>query len=49
MNKACDLLKNTDTLIGDIALHVGYENQLNFSRAFKKTFGISPREWRKRN
>lgn len=49
MNKACDLLKNTDIPVGDIALHVGYENQLNFSRAFKNAFGISPREWRKLN
>lgn len=49
INTACDLLKNTDLSIGDISAQVGYENQLHFSRAFKKITGIAPREWRKKN
>lgn len=49
MNMACDMLKNTDLSIGTISAQVGYENQLHFSRAFKKVMGISPREWKKRN
>lgn len=49
MNKACDLLRSTSLSIGDISLQVGYENQLHFSRAFKNTLSISPREWKKQN
>lgn len=47
MTKATELLKLTDFSISDIGNAVGYPNQLHFSRAFKNTFGISPREWRK--
>lgn len=46
MSKACELLKLTDLAIKDISLAVGYVNQLHFSRAFKNTYGISPRQWR---
>ena len=49
INSACDLLRNTELSIGDISIQVGYENQLHFSRAFKKVMGIAPREWKKRN
>lgn len=48
MNLACDLLKNTALSIASVALEVGYENQLHFSRAFKKAIGVAPREYRKR-
>lgn len=46
MVKATELLKLTSLSIGDISSAVGYENQLHFSRAFKKIYGVSPREWR---
>lgn len=49
MVKATELLKLTSLSIADIGSAVGYENQLHFSRAFKKIYGVSPREWRKRN
>lgn len=49
MLKAIELLKLTRLSIGDIGLAVGYENQLHFSRAFKKIYNISPREWRNKN
>ena len=49
MTKAAELLKLTDLMIGDISNAVGYPSQLHFSRAFKKTYGISPREWRAEN
>ena len=42
LSKAADLIRN-------IALSCGYPNQLHFSRAFKKRYGVSPREWRKQN
>ena len=49
MIKATALLRLTKMSIGDISKAVGYENQLHFSRAFKKIYNISPREWRNIN
>lgn len=49
MTKAAELLKLTDLTIGDISNAVGYPSQLHFSRAFKKIYGIPPREWRMEN
>lgn len=49
MIKATELLKLTTFSIGDVSKAVGYENQLHFSRAFKKIYGVSPREWRNQN
>ncbi len=46
MTKATELLKLTRLSIGDIGNAVGYPNQLHFSRAFKNTYGVSPRQWR---
>lgn len=45
MTKATELLKLTSLSIAE----VGYSNQLHFSRAFKKNYGISPRQWRNEN
>lgn len=49
MTKAAELLKLTNLTIKDISNAVGYPSQLHFSRAFKNTFGIPPREWRIQN
>lgn len=46
MAKAIELLKETKMPIGEISSAVGYNDQLHFSRAFKNTYGISPRRWR---
>lgn len=46
MTKATELLKLTRLSIADIGQAVGYQNQLHFSRAFKKVYGVSPRQWR---
>lgn len=46
MTKAAELLKLTTLSIADVGNAVGYENQLHFSRAFKNTYGVSPRQWR---
>lgn len=47
--KAADMLKLTNDSIGEISAKCGYPNQLHFSRAFKKRYDMSPREWRTQN
>jgi AraC-like DNA-binding protein len=49
INKSCELMKITDHTITEISYMVGYQNQFNFSRAFKRIIGQSPREWRNGN
>ena len=49
LSKAADQLKGTENTIGAIATQCGYPNQLHFTRAFHKRYGLSPREWRKEN
>lgn len=49
LSRAADLMKSSGLSIGDIAVRCGYPNQLHFSRAFKKRYGASPREWRAQN
>lgn len=48
LQKAKELLRMTDKKVYDIALEVGYTNVQYFYRVFKKEFGISPDEFRKR-
>lgn len=49
MKAACRYLAMGAAPIGVISRSVGYPNQLHFSRAFRKVFGIPPREWQKQN
>ena len=49
MIKAAEMLAMTKRPVNEIGASVGYDNQLHFSRAFKNVYGVSPREWRKRN
>jgi Response regulator containing CheY-like receiver domain and AraC-type DNA-binding domain len=49
MQKALELLNNTDLKIYEIAAAVGYKSQHYFSFAFKHVLGISPIEYRKKN
>ena len=44
---AAELIKTTDDTITAISLEAGFGNFSHFSRAFKRTFGKSPREFRK--
>ena len=46
MIKARELLSASSYNVSEIAAMVGYDNPLYFSRLFKKTAGISPREYR---
>ena len=48
MEKACRLLEETSFRVSEIALMVGYENPLYFSRLFKKNTGDSPSGYRQR-
>lgn len=48
MRHACRLLAETDRHVQDIAECVGYTSSISFSRAFKKTTGLSPGDYRDR-
>ncbi len=48
MQRAAALLLDTTASVEDVASRVGYENSYNFSTAFKRHYGASPREYRKR-
>lgn len=47
LSNAKKLLETTDYSINEIALIVGYENALYFSRLFHKHIGMSPKDYRK--
>lgn len=47
IRQACQLLRETDLPITTIAHSVGYEDNLYFSKAFKKSKGRTPSEYRK--
>jgi len=46
MNKACHLLRETEYQIHDIAANCGFLSISNFNKQFRKTEGISPRDYR---
>jgi ligand-binding sensor protein/AraC-like DNA-binding protein len=46
MNKAKEMLKNTDMLIANIASKLGYYECGYFTKVFKKSEGITPSEYR---
>lgn len=46
MNRAADLLKNTNEKVSVIASEVGYSDPLTFTKMFKRYKGMSPSEWR---
>ena len=46
MNKANELLKNTEFTIGEIAEKVGYKHSQHFSTAFQRNFGFTPSQFR---
>ena len=46
MDKAKELLRNTDMLIKDVGMAVGYEDDRSFRRRFKKYTGITPIQYR---
>ena len=48
INTACALLRETNLSITAISKSVGFENNLYFSKAFKKSKGMSPSEYAKK-
>lgn len=49
INKACELLITTDLPISIIANSLSFDDQLAFSKIFKKNKGCSPLQFRKKN
>ncbi len=47
LQRAADLLKQDAATIVEICYQVGFSEQSTFTRAFKKQFGVSPREYKK--
>lgn len=48
LKRACELLRDTDMLIADVAQAVGYENQQNFTRFFRRHMNMTPNQFRER-
>ena len=46
MHKAANLLVSTSKSVKEVSNSVGYEDQLVFSKAFKKKFGMSPKNYK---
>jgi len=47
IRKAGELLRTTNLSIGEVSAKVGYPNQMNFTRAFKRVTGTTPVKWKK--
>ena len=47
LTKACDLLAQTDLPVSMVSASMSYPDQLAFSKAFHKAYGISPTEYRR--
>lgn len=47
LSKAADMLRNNDYAICDLCYAVGYSDEVHFIRAFKKKYGVPPKQFRK--
>jgi transcriptional regulator GlxA family with amidase domain len=47
INRACDLLTQTDKPVTDVCFETGFNNISNFNRQFRKLCGLSPSEYRR--
>lgn len=47
MERAEELLAETDELVQSIALRVGYANSITFGRVFKRVVGVTPGDYRR--
>ncbi|MDF2657656.1 MAG: hypothetical protein K0Q94_447 [Paenibacillus sp.] len=48
INKSLEMLKNSDKNVADICFEVGFNEVTHFNRMFKKTMGLTPTAFRKR-
>lgn len=48
LRSACEFLNSTTATVTEIALMCGFNDALYFSRIFKKKYGVSPSEYRKK-
>jgi AraC-like DNA-binding protein len=48
LQHACELLANSEAKISDVAFESGYQHLGLFNSMFKKQFGMTPSEWRKK-
>jgi AraC-like DNA-binding protein len=48
MNLAAGYLKDEQLRIREVAERVGYQSQASFTNAFKRSFGVSPTEYREK-
>lgn len=46
LNRAAELLRNTQLPVKEISLQVGFPNDAYFISLFKKHFGVPPRQYR---
>lgn len=49
LDNATGLIMKSDLLMDDIAMQSGFTDSSNLSRVFKKCFGISPTQYKKKN
>ncbi len=49
INRACQLLRETERYIADIGLEVGFNNMANFNRRFQDIKGMTPSDYRKQS
>ena len=47
INKACQLLMNTDQYVTNVCYDVGFQNVANFNRRFLQVKGVTPKEFRR--
>lgn len=48
IQRACQWLQNPDQTIKDVAYNLGFFDQYHFSKVFKQTMGISPKQFKER-
>lgn len=49
MQKAMQMLSETDDTLDAVASRVGYQDAFSFSRVFKRTVGLAPRDFRRQD
>ena len=49
LEKSCELLMNTDIKITELCERIGYDNESYYIQLFRKVYGITPLQYRKKN